>query len=94
MDKWANEVSGEVVGIVVFIMIIGLYLLGVFIASAVMTLVTQGYQLYKQRDQTLQLDSAAESGEARQHGPTSASSEASRLGWDAGLRMGAAIPWQ
>ncbi len=78
MQKWENDVAGEVVGLLVFVLITAAFLFGAFLVGAVM----QGYDLLTQGEEIPQLNPPEE--------PTAPSD----VNWPRGLMIGEKVPWQ
>jgi hypothetical protein len=83
MDRFQNEVSGTVVGLLVTVFVISAYVLVAVVIGGLAFLTVQGYEMYKKRNDPLQL------------GPWSLPGDTAAFGWDAGLQMGEEkVTWQ
>ncbi len=82
MDKWANEVAGEAVGILVFVLVATFFVLGAFVVGGIWALAVQGLQYLEQGQ------------EAPLLAPSSEPEAVPASGRNGGLWMGEAITWQ
>ncbi len=82
MNKWMDEVSGNVVGLVATIIFIMCLAVGAFVVGGLIALGYVGYQVYVHRH------------DPPQRGPWSEPGDTAAFGWDAGLRMGEEVTWR